>query len=59
MRSHLTAFGVGAGLSLLAAGAFALIAPKIARGVDDGDGGHGLHLYQLDGWSWNGVDQRR
>ncbi len=38
MRSHLTAFGVGAALSLVAAGAFALIAPRIAAADDDGDG---------------------
>ena len=42
MRSHLTAFSVGAGLSLLVAGAFALIAPKIAA-----DRGEGVHIVNI------------
>lgn len=45
MRSHLTAFGVGAGLSLLAAGAFLLFAPKIAA-IDDEDG-DGVHIVNI------------
>ena len=44
MRSHLTAFGVGAGLSLLAAGLFALIAPKLASSTGDEDGVHIVNI---------------
>lgn len=57
MRSHLTAFGVGAGLSLLAAGAFALIAPKIARGVDDGDGVHIVNIGNGENGSFHLKDE--
>lgn len=46
MRSHLTAFGVGAGLSLLAAGAFVMIAPKFAAYDEDSDG---VHIVDNDG----------
>ncbi len=44
IRSHLTAFGVGAGLALLAAGAFALIAPKIAEAEKFGEGVHVVNI---------------
>lgn len=44
MRSHLTAFGVGAGLSLLAAGAFAVIAPNFLEAGEDGDGVHVVNI---------------
>lgn len=44
MQSHLTAFGVGAGLSLLAAGAFALIAPEIIYKDRDGEGVHIVNI---------------
>jgi hypothetical protein len=44
MRSHMTAFGVGAGLSLLAAGVFALVAPRIAEANEEGDGVHIINI---------------
>lgn len=42
MRSHLTAFGLGASLSLLVAGVFTLVAPKII--ADDGEGVHVINI---------------
>lgn len=56
MRSLLTAFGVGAGLSLLAAGAFALIAPKIIANHDDGDGVHVINIGDGDRGSFHLKD---
>ena len=44
MRSHMTAFGVGAGLSLLVAAVFALVAPRIADAVKDEDGVHVVNI---------------
>lgn len=52
MRSHLTAFGVGAGLSLLAAGVFALVAPRIAKAHEDGDGVHIINIGDGDSGSF-------
>lgn len=46
MRSHLTAFGLGAGLSLLAAGALTLFAPKIIA-AHDGDDDDGVHVINI------------
>lgn len=44
MRSHMTAFGLGAGLSLIAAGALAVFAPKLAAfGEDEG----GVHVVSI------------
>lgn len=44
MRSHLTAFGVGAGLSLVIAGVFAVVAPRIEGADDDDDGVHVINI---------------
>lgn len=55
MRSHLTAFGVGAGLSLLVAGVFALIAPKIA--ANDEDGVHIINIGDGDRGSFHLKDE--
>lgn len=52
MRSHLTAFGVGAGLSLLAAGAFALIAPQVIRAKRGADGDHIVNISHGDSGSF-------
>lgn len=57
MRSHLTAFGVGAGLSLLAAGAFALIAPKFIEADDDGDGVHIINIGDGENGSFHLKDE--
>lgn len=57
MRSHLTAFGIGAGLSLLAAGAFALFAPEIAHGDDDGEGVHIVNIGKGDNGSFHLKDE--
>jgi len=56
LRSHMTAFGVGAGLALLAAGAFALIAPKIAKGDDFGEGVHVINIGDGDRGSFHLKD---
>ncbi|HNR78108.1 MAG TPA: hypothetical protein PKM48_13325, partial [Parvularculaceae bacterium] len=53
MRSHLTAFGVGAGLSLFAAGLVALVAPKIADSVSDKDGVHVVNFGRGDNGSFH------
>ena len=52
MRSHYAAFGVGAGLSLLAAGAFALIAPQVIRAERDADGDHIVNISHGDSGSF-------
>lgn len=57
MRSHLSAFGVGAGLSLLAAGAFALIAPRFADVEHDGDGVHIINIGGDDSGSFHLKDK--
>jgi len=57
MRSHLTAFGVGAGLSLLVAGVFALIAPKIAANREDGEGVHVINIGDGDRGSFHLKDE--
>ncbi len=56
MRSHLTAFGVGAGLSLLAAGAFALIAPRFIDADEDGEGVHIVNIGDGDNGSFHLKD---
>ena len=57
MRSHLTAFGIGAGLSLLAAGALTLLAPKIIASHDgDGDGVHIINFGDGDRGSFRLKD---
>lgn len=57
MRSHLTAFGVGAGVSLLAAGVFALIAPRFADIEHDGDGVHIVNIGDGDSGSFHLKDK--
>ncbi len=57
MRSHLTAFSVGAGLSLLAAGAFALIAPKFVDADDDGEGVHIVNIGNGENGSFHLKDE--
>lgn len=57
MRSHLTAFGVGAGLSVLAAGAFALIAPKFIEADDDGEGVHIINIGDGENGSFHLKDE--
>jgi hypothetical protein len=52
----MTAFGVGAGLALLAAGAFALIAPKIAKGDNFGEGVHVINIGDGDRGSFHLKD---
>ncbi len=59
MRSHLAAFGVGAGLSLLAAGAFALIAPQVMRAERDADGDHIVNIDHGDSGSFQFKDDDR
>ena len=59
MRSLLTAFGVGAGLSLIAAAAFALIAPKIAEADDDGEGVHIINIGDGQSGSFRLKDDER
>ncbi|MGD9800234.1 MAG: hypothetical protein AB7F91_01835 [Parvularculaceae bacterium] len=56
MRSHLTAFGVGAGLSLLAAGVVALVAPRFADAVSDADGVHIVNIGNGDSGSFHLKD---
>ncbi len=56
MRSHLTAFGVGAGFSLLAAGVFTLVAPRIAKAHEDGDGFHIINIGGGDSGSFHLKD---
>lgn len=56
MRSHLTAFGIGAGLSLFAAGALALFAPKLANIDDEGDGIHVVNIGKGDNGSFHLKD---
>ncbi|MEK7265640.1 MAG: hypothetical protein AAB227_06030 [Pseudomonadota bacterium] len=57
MRSLLTAFGVGAGLSLLAAGAFALIAPKVIAHHEDDYGVHVINIGDGDRGSFHLKDE--
>lgn len=52
----MTAFGVGAGLALLAAGAFALIAPKIAKSDEFGEGVHVINIGDGDRGSFHLKD---
>lgn len=59
MRSHLTAFGLGAGLSLIAAGAFALFAPKIASLDHDEDGVHVVNISKGGAGSFHLKDDAR
>lgn len=59
MRSHYAAFGVGAGLSLLAAGVFALIAPRVIQAEQDADGVHVVNIHEGDSGSFQLKDDDR
>jgi hypothetical protein len=59
MRSHLTAFGLGAGLSLIAAGALAVFAPKLAAFGDEEDGVHVVNIGKGGNGSFHLKDETR